>query len=276
MTNQRIEKPLGIKHKAFRMSLAVHILAILIVIGAGSSTRSSENLLVIDFRMENSLVTGKSAFTASEITQKGNIKQRAGTLKASHRKLADQESSREVQRQETEVLTSPEIPEASVSEKPQVISQINPDAKPVDTVQNFAAPGSSHNISPGAKDSSDASTGVKGSITAGNIIASGGGKGESHGLRKAEYLLKNFSYIRDMIQKRIAYPALAKRMGWEGKVITSFIVSSRGYARDVRISKSSGHEILDENALKAINNASPFPKPPVEAKIIIPILYRLN
>jgi protein TonB len=65
-------------------------------------------------------------------------------------------------------------------------------------------------------------------------------------------------------------------MGWEGKVITSFIVSSGGYVRDVRISKSSGYEILDENALKAINNASPFPKPPVEAQIIIPILYRLN
>jgi len=262
--------------KALQMSLVIHALVILIVIGAGSSTKPSENLLVIDFRMENSLDIGKSSFTAPEITQRGNIKQRAGTLKASHKKLADQESSREVQRQEIPVLTSPEIPEALVSEKPQVISQIYPDAKPADTVQNFATPGSSHNISPGATDSSYASTGVKGAITSGNTIASGSGSGDSHGLRKAEYLLKNFSCIRDMIQKMIAYPALAKRMGWEGKVITSFIVSSRGYARDVRISKSSGYEILDENALKAINNASPFPKPPVEAQIIIPILYRLN
>jgi periplasmic protein TonB len=105
---------------------------------------------------------------------------------------------------------------------------------------------------------------------------SGSARGESVSSARSQYLRAHFSYIKDLIHKHLVYPAQAKKMGWEGKVITTFVVSSEGYAKDIRISKSSGHEILDENAVKAIKNASPFPKPPVEAQIIIPILYRLN
>jgi protein TonB len=92
----------------------------------------------------------------------------------------------------------------------------------------------------------------------------------------SHYLKAHFAYIKDLVHKNLIYPSKAIKMGWEGKVITSFIVSSDGYAKDLKISKSSGHEILDENAIKAIRNASPFPKPPIEAQIIIPILYQLN
>jgi periplasmic protein TonB len=107
-------------------------------------------------------------------------------------------------------------------------------------------------------------------------VPSFGSSGNDASYENKRYLKAHFSYIKELIHNQIIYPATAKKMGWEGKVIVSFIVSSGGYARDVRISKSSGYEILDENAIKAINNASPFPKPPVEAQIIIPILYRLN
>jgi periplasmic protein TonB len=93
---------------------------------------------------------------------------------------------------------------------------------------------------------------------------------------KSRYLTSHFTYIKDLIHKHLIYPITAKRMGWEGKVVVSFVISSAGHAQDVKISKSSGHEILDENALRAVKTAAPFPKPPVEAQIVIPILYRLN
>jgi protein TonB len=94
--------------------------------------------------------------------------------------------------------------------------------------------------------------------------------------KNKRYLKAHFSYIKELIHKQIIYPATAKKMGWEGKVIVSFIISSEGYTRNIMISRSSGHEILDENAVKAVQRASPFPKPPVEAQIIIPVLYQLN
>lgn len=259
------------------MSLAVHALVIFIVIGTGGFLKTSGKLLVVDFCMEDLPNSGDKTFAASEIkTQRDIMRQKAGTAKEAQKKRKDQEPTNEEQRQEAQVHATPEIPETTVSEKPQVISQINPDAGPVDTVQNLVMLAGSHNISSGRTGSPDGSTYVKGDITTGNTNSYDPGLGGHKGLKAAEYLQKNFFYIRDMIQKGIIYPALARRMGWEGKVITSFIVSSGGYARDIRISKSSGYKILDENVLKAINNASPFPKPPVEAQIIIPILYRLN
>ena len=53
--------------KALQMSLAVHALVFFIVIGAGSSLKPSNKLLVIDFRMENSTrTTKKNRATAYE------------------------------------------------------------------------------------------------------------------------------------------------------------------------------------------------------------------
>jgi protein TonB len=115
---------------------------------------------------------------------------------------------------------------------------------------------------------------VKGGIKTGNGIAYGGGSGGQSKL-KGEYLRKNFSYIRDMIQKKIIYPALARRMGWEGKVTVSFIVVSDGRVRNIEIKEGSGRDILDKSAVETIRIASPFPAPPTEAQIIIPIFYKL-
>jgi len=107
-------------------------------------------------------------------------------------------------------------------------------------------------------------------------VISDRGNGDIGSSEKSRYLKAHFSYIKDLIHKHLIYPALAKKMGWEGKVIVSFIISSGGNAKDITLSKSSGYEILDDNALRAVRMATPFPKPPVEAQIIVPVLYRLN
>ncbi|ODS33368.1 MAG: Gram-negative bacterial tonB protein [Candidatus Scalindua rubra] len=64
-------------------------------------------------------------------------------------------------------------------------------------------------------------------------------------------------------------------MSMEGNVIISFVVCLDGSVKDVKIEKSSGFSILDNNAEKAIRKASPFPPPPVGVKIVIPITYKL-
>jgi protein TonB len=86
----------------------------------------------------------------------------------------------------------------------------------------------------------------------------------------------DFAWIRDAIQHAIAYPATARRMGWEGKVVVAFQLLSDGSVRDVRVVQGSGHAALDRGAIDAVRNASPFPRAPVEAEVITPVVYRLT
>lgn len=87
---------------------------------------------------------------------------------------------------------------------------------------------------------------------------------------------RDFAYIRDAIQRGIAYPPMARKMGWEGKVVIAFLVLSDGSVRDVRVVQGSGYPALDRGAVDAVRKAAPFPKPPAEAEIITPVVYRLE
>ena len=86
----------------------------------------------------------------------------------------------------------------------------------------------------------------------------------------------DFGWIRDAIQGAIAYPATARRMGWEGKVVVAFLLLPDGSVRDVRVVQGSGHAALDRGAIDAVRNASPFPRSPVGAEVITPVVYRLT
>ena len=86
----------------------------------------------------------------------------------------------------------------------------------------------------------------------------------------------DFVWIRDAIQRAIAYPSTARRMGWEGKVVVAFRLLSDGSVRDVRVVQGSGHAALDRGAIDAVRNASPFPRSPVGAEVITPVVYRLT
>jgi protein TonB len=129
-----------------------------------------------------------------------------------------------------------------------------------------AVAGFAHGASPGAS-SARAATGA-------------GADAEEPGVARAKgqgrYLERDFAYIRDAIQQGIAYPAMARRMGWEGRVVVSFLVLSDGSVRDVRVVQGSGHSALDRGAVDAVRKAAPFPRPPAEAEIITPVVYRLD
>jgi protein TonB len=86
----------------------------------------------------------------------------------------------------------------------------------------------------------------------------------------------DFAWIREAIQHAIAYPATARRMGWEGKVVVAFQLLPDGSVRDVRVVQGSGHAALDRGAIEAVRNASPFHRSPVDAEVITPVVYRLT
>lgn len=109
--------------------------------------------------------------------------------------------------------------------------------------------------------------------------AEGGGKaatGNPSGKTGAERPAGDYIGIRDGIQREIVYPAMARKMGWEGKVVVTFLILPDGSVRGIRVVQGSGHAVLDRGAVEAVRNASPFPRPPAEAEIITPVVYRLS
>ena len=83
--------------------------------------------------------------------------------------------------------------------------------------------------------------------------------------------------IKRIIETFLTYPPIARRMGWEGTVVLRFILSRDGSVKEKEITKSSGYEVLDKSALRALELASGrFPKPDRDLVVVIPIVYRLE
>jgi protein TonB len=91
------------------------------------------------------------------------------------------------------------------------------------------------------------------------------------------FLRERLSVISNIVQRHINYPPIARRMGWEGKVLVSFVLEPSGDIRDLKVLKSSGYEVLDKEALDAIRRSyRDFPKPPVSVMVKLPINFRLE
>jgi len=116
----------------------------------------------------------------------------------------------------------------------------------------------------------------------GGLTASGTGPGQGSGLGKGTgdgqsgYTKEQFVYIRDLVLKRLTYPPEAKKRGWEGVVLVCFVIRENGTVEQLRVMKSSGHEVLDEHAIRTISSVQPYPRPPVKAELIIPIAFKLE
>lgn len=53
---------------------------------------------------------------------------------------------------------------------------------------------------------------------------------------------------------RPPYPALARRMGWEGRVVLEVEVLAGGRCGGIRVAQGSGHAVLDNAALHSVQN----------------------
>jgi TonB family protein len=86
----------------------------------------------------------------------------------------------------------------------------------------------------------------------------------------------NNSYraIRALLEKAKNYPLLARKEGMEGMVQVSFTIDEKGLPQDIRILKSSGYRILDEEVKKMLKKASPFPG--IMGEIVIPITFKFT
>jgi periplasmic protein TonB len=93
---------------------------------------------------------------------------------------------------------------------------------------------------------------------------------------KKEYVTEQYGVIRDKVYRALSYPAYAQEEGWQGTVRIGFLVNRDGTVDSVRVLKSSGYNLLDNNAVKAVRQATPFPHAPGRLQIVLPVVYRLE
>ena len=83
------------------------------------------------------------------------------------------------------------------------------------------------------------------------------------------------------ISKFKKYPRIAMRRNWQGMVLVKMVMLDNGNIQSLSIEKSSGYEVLDNEAMKMIERAKPLPKPPDilagdEVNIYVPVSFALN
>ena len=82
-----------------------------------------------------------------------------------------------------------------------------------------------------------------------------------------------FGSIKRAIEVVWQYPEMALRYGLQGKLLMEFSILGNGELARARIIRSSGSNLLDEEALRAVRTAAPFrPIPPWIAKEQLDIL----
>lgn len=71
-----------------------------------------------------------------------------------------------------------------------------------------------------------------------------------------------FVKIKQNIEQQWEYPEVALRYGLQGRVSLEFTIGGGGQLEQLRMIRSSGSQVLDEEALRAIKAAAPFPPIP--------------
>lgn len=120
------------------------------------------------------------------------------------------------------------------------------------------------------------STASGGNGTAAGGHDAGGSAAVSTTTLQQRYLREHFAYIRELIGRELRYPRRALRMGWSGRVAVTFLVLVDGSVTELRVARSSGCPLLDGDALATVRRAAPFPRPPVSARLLIPVDYVLE
>lgn len=85
--------------------------------------------------------------------------------------------------------------------------------------------------------------------------------------------------LGNKIQQLKRYPHIARMNGWEGKVVLRAVIREDGQLMDLEITESSGHTVLDRDAMETVKQASPLklkhPLGQPHVVVQVPINYRL-
>jgi periplasmic protein TonB len=121
--------------------------------------------------------------------------------------------------------------------------------------------------------------GGSGTGTGTKEVSPGGGTGQGGGAGTGGEGIqggKDYFYIRDRVLRNVKYPEKARRMGTEGQVLLSFIVLENGATSEVKVVRSSGSRVLDDDAKEAVVRTRIDRTVPYRAVVSLPITYTLH
>lgn len=83
------------------------------------------------------------------------------------------------------------------------------------------------------------------------------------------------------ISKHKKYPKVAAMRGWQGEAVVELELDGNGKLKSKKIIQSSGHEVLDKQALEMVEKALPLPVPPDALRgtnftITVPVPFKLE
>ncbi len=104
----------------------------------------------------------------------------------------------------------------------------------------------------------------------------GAGNGPSGGRQGEGGMRYDFTYVRERILSNLRFPASARQRGQTGKIVVSFNLMADGQVERIAIVAGSGHDILDQAVIDTIRRVAPFPRPPVSAQLVLPIVFHLK
>ena len=88
---------------------------------------------------------------------------------------------------------------------------------------------------------------------------------------------EDFSKVIAAVKKHKSYPNNARRMKHQGVVEVRFLLKTDGSIDELKVTKSSGFESLDNGALENVKKASSeFPKPKEDRYLRFPIAFTLK
>lgn len=240
--------------RALLISFMLHSLMIFLVLIGSACMGQYKKAMILDFDLSKPLSSTKEVESPAPL-----IKTRSVDVTA--RRIFKEEEPPRLPEEVTKISANPEIvPTVKV---PETHDMKNRPMESGGADQTAAAKESSFGITGGIKEKS--------------VINSGTGSSDNaKEAARVKYLNENFAYIRDKILRNVSYPDTARRRGWQGKVVLSFVITANGSVRDFKIIKSTGFTMLDNSAIETVKDTAPFPKPPGEAQLVIPIVYRLE
>ncbi|MGD8407577.1 MAG: energy transducer TonB [Thiohalophilus sp.] len=89
------------------------------------------------------------------------------------------------------------------------------------------------------------------------------------------------SRLHHELKNYFEYPMLARRNGWEGKVVLAMDIYVDGRIYNVQLKSGSGYRILDRSALNAVSRIHTLPNVPQwhgssPLNIALPVIFRLQ
>lgn len=89
------------------------------------------------------------------------------------------------------------------------------------------------------------------------------------------------AHLYKELAQYFTYPHIARRKGWQGKVLLDLNIAANGYINNIKLVKSSGYRILDRSAMEILGKIGRVDTINTRSKgspldVRIPIIYHLE